>query len=206
MCYFTFVSSIGLGGRTLTAEDKRDRLLDVAETAFCAHGYEGTTMSVLAAEAGVTRPTVYSYFASKDDVFRAVADRVRREFLDLQERVDTSSPERTAREGITAFLAAWVRHRGMLTVIAHQSLADPAVRTLRDEILTRVERRNTKFVERLVAAGLADPALPPADFSRAVTGIVSRAAEVVAENPRQAEAQARHLGDAYLRLAGIEGS
>ncbi|WP_344860264.1 TetR/AcrR family transcriptional regulator [Amycolatopsis ultiminotia] len=198
------MSSIGLGGRTRTAEDKRDRLLDVAEAAFCAHGYEGTTITVLAVEAGVTRPTVYAYFTSKDDVFRAVADRVRREFLDLQERVDTSSPERTAREGVTAFLAAWVRHHGMLTVIAHQALADPAVRTLRREILARVERRNAKFVERLVAAGLADPAVAPADFSRAVTGIVARAAEIVAENPQQASAQAQQIGDAYLRLAGID--
>lgn len=197
------MSSSGLGGRTLSAEDKRDRLLDVAEAAFCAHGYEGTTISVLAAEAGVTRPTVYAYFASKDDVFRAVADRVRHEFLELQERVDTSSPERTAREAVAAYLAAWARHHGMLIVIAHQSLIDPAVRTLRDEILARAERRNTRFVERLMAAGLADPALPPADLSRAVTGIVARAAEIVAEDPRQAATHAQRIGDAYLRLAGI---
>ena len=167
------MSSRGLGGRTLTAEDKRDRLLDVAEVAFCTHGYDGTTISVLAAEAGVTRPTVYTYFASKDDVFRAVAERVRQEFLELQERVDTSSPERTAREALAAYLAAWARHHGLLTVIAHQSLVDPAVRTLRDEILARAERRNTRFVQRLMAAGLADPALPPEDLSRAVTGIVA---------------------------------
>lgn len=192
-----------LGGRTLSALDKRDRLLDVAEAAFCAHGYDGTTISVLAADAGVTRPTVYAYFASKDDVFRAVADRVRREFLELQERVDTSSPERTAREAVAAYLAAWARHHGMLTVIAHQALADPAVRTLRDEILARAERRNTRFVERLTAEGLADPALPPADLSRAVTGIVARAAEIVAEDPLQLATLARRIGDAYLRLAGI---
>ncbi|MBN9099908.1 MAG: TetR/AcrR family transcriptional regulator [Pseudonocardia sp.] len=192
-----------LGGRTLSAEDKRDRLLDVAEAAFCAHGYDGTTIAVLAAEAGVTRPTVYAYFASKDDVFRAVADRVRREFLWLQERADTSSPERTAREAVAGYLAAWARHHGMLTVIAHQALADPGVRTLRDEILARAERRNTRFVERLTAEGLADPALPPADLSRAVTGIVARAAEVVADDPRQLATLARRIGDAYLRLAGI---
>ena len=175
----------------------------MAEATFCAYGYDGTTIGVLATQAGVTRPTVYAYFASKDDIFRAVAERVRREFLDLQERVDTSSPERTAREAITAYLAAWVRHAGMLTVIAHQALTDPAARALRDDIVARVERRNARFVERLVAAGLANPALPPADFSRAVTGIVARTAEVLEQDPQQLSTAARRIGDAYLRLAGI---
>jgi AcrR family transcriptional regulator len=197
------MSSRGLGGRTLAEEDRRERLLDAAEVAFCAHGHERTTIGVLAAEAGVTRPTVYAYFASKDEVFRALADRVRQEFLDLQEHVDTSSPERTVREAMAAYLAAWTRHRGVLTVIAHQALGDPAVRALRDEIVARAERRNTRFLERLVADGRADPALPPHELSTAVTGIVARAAEIAAEHPERLDELARRVGDAYLRLAGI---
>jgi AcrR family transcriptional regulator len=200
--YFTYVSSRGLAGRT--AEDKRDRLLDVAEAAFCAHGYEGTTIAVLAAEAGVTRPTVYAYFASKEEVFRAAADRVRQEFLDLQERADTSSPEATVRQSTAAFLAAWTRHHGLLTVIAHQALSDPAMRALRDEIVVRTERRNARFLDRLVARGLARPALPVADVARAMTGITARAAELAAEDPAQLDLLATRMGDAYLRLAGME--
>jgi AcrR family transcriptional regulator len=201
--YFTKVSSRGLGGRALAEEDRRERLLDAAEASFCAHGYEGTTIGVLAAEAGVTRPTVYAYFASKDDVFRALAERVRQEFLELQEHVDTSSPERTVREAMAAYLAAWARHRGMLTVIGHQALGDPAVRALRDDIVARAERRNTRFLERLVAQGRADPAVPPPELSRAVTGIVARAADVAADEPGRYDQLAAWVGDAYLRLAGI---
>ena len=197
------MSSRGLGGRALAEEDRRERLLDAAEASFCAHGYEGTTIGVLAAEAGVTRPTVYAYFTSKDGVFRALADRVRQEFLGLQEHVDTSSPERTVREAMAAYLAAWTRHRGMLTVIAHQALGDPAVRALRDEIVARAERRNTRFLERLVADGRANPAVPPADLSPVVTGIVTRAAELAADDPERLEELAARVGDAYLRLAGI---
>lgn len=197
------MSSRGLGGRTLAEEDRRERLLDAAEVAFCTHGHERTTIGVLAAEAGVTRPTVYAYFASKEEVFRALADRVRQEFLALQEHVDTSSPERTVREATAAYLAAWTRRRGVLTVIAHQALADPAVRALRDEIVARAERRNTRFLERLVAAGRADPAIPPPALSHAVTGIVARAAELAADDPDRSDELAGWVGDAYLRLAGI---
>lgn len=198
------MSSRGLGGRTSSVEDRQGRLLDAAEAAFCELGYEGATIAALAAEAGVTRPTVYAYFDSRDDVFRALADRVRREFLDLQERVDTSSPSRTARDATAGYLAVWARHHGLLTVIAHQALVDPAVRALRADIVARAERRNTRFVERLATAGLARPALAPADLSRAVTGIVARAAELAAQEPDRFEHYARWVGDAYLRLAGIE--
>lgn len=197
------MSSRGLGGRALAEEDRRERLLDAAEVAFCTHGHEGTTIGVLAAGAGVSRPTVYAHFASKDEVFRALAERVRQEFLDLQEHVDMSSPERTVREAMAAYLAAWTRHRGVLTVIAHQALVDPAVAALRDEIVARAERRNTRFLERLVADGRADPAVPPADLSPAVTGIVARAAEIAATDPGRLEELTVRVGDAYLRLAGI---
>ena len=52
----------GIGGRTLDADDKRDLLLDAAERVFGRLGYARTTMAALAAEARVTRPTVYAYY------------------------------------------------------------------------------------------------------------------------------------------------
>ncbi|WP_170323777.1 TetR/AcrR family transcriptional regulator [Cryptosporangium phraense] len=182
----------------------RERLLDVAEGVFCRLGYARTTIGELASAARVTRPTVYAYFPSKDDVFRALADRVRTEFLALQEGVDTSSPAATARAALTAFLDAYTRHYGVLTVIAHQALADPSMRTLRDEIVARVERRNTRFLERLVVAGVASPVIAPAALSRAVTGLVARSAERLADHPAEAGALADDLVAVYLRLAGID--
>ncbi|EXG79215.1 TetR/AcrR family transcriptional regulator [Cryptosporangium arvum] len=182
---------------------RRDDLLDSAEDVFCRLGYARTTIGELASAAGVTRPTIYAYFPSKDDVFRALADRVRLEFLALQEKADTSSPERTVREALTAFLAAYTRHYGVLTVIAHQALADPAMRSLRDEMFARVERRNARFLERLVAAGLADPAIPGADLARAVTGLTARSAERAFESPSELPTLGEQLVRCYLRLAGI---
>ncbi|MFG1920423.1 TetR/AcrR family transcriptional regulator [Cryptosporangium sp. NPDC048952] len=182
---------------------RRDGLLDSAEDVFCRLGYARTTIAALADAAGVTRPTVYAYFPSKDDVFRALADRVRDEFLLLQERVDTSSPARTVREALDAFLAAYTRHYGVLTVIAHQALADPAMRSLRDDMFARVERRNARFLERLVAAGRASPAIPPADLARAVTGLTARSAERAVDSPGELPVLADQLVTCYLRLAGI---
>jgi AcrR family transcriptional regulator len=47
-------------------------ILDAALTVFAAQGYSGTTMDAVAAEAGVTKPTLYSYFPSKESLFQAM--------------------------------------------------------------------------------------------------------------------------------------
>ena len=193
----------GIGSRALDADDKRALLLDSAEGTFCRLGYARTSIAALAADAGVTRPTVYAYYPSKEDVFRALAERVRAEFLALQERADTSSPVATARSAVELYFDASLRHRGMLTVIAHQALADPAMRDLQDEIHGRANRRHTRFLQRLADAGAIGPAAPPETVSEAITGVTLRFADLAADDPDRAPALRRELVDVYLALAGL---
>lgn len=198
----------GLGGRAVPAEDRRALLLDAAEDVFRRLGYEATTVAALASAAGVTRPTVYAYFDSKDAVFRALVDRVRREFLELQERAPTGSPASMVREIVAGYLRAYTRHRALLTILAHQALADPALRAVHDEVFARAERRNTRFLERLRAEGLAHPAVPPDRISVAVTGLIARFADAAAADPGpdRLDALAGEITDMYLCLAGIAES
>lgn len=56
--------------------DRRGQLLDAAFTAFMATGYAKTSMSDIAREAGVSRPTLYRAFPTKEDIFRSVAERL----------------------------------------------------------------------------------------------------------------------------------
>lgn len=190
----------GIGGRSLQLEDKRELLLDASERAFCRLGYARTTMAALAEEAGVTRPTVYSYFPSKDEVFLALADRVRREFLALQEQAVNDSPLETIKAALYAYLEAFTRHRGMLTVIAHEALTDPAMGELLEDVFSRANRRNTRFVEHLAAEGLISPVVEPAVLSEALTGIVSRFAEQAAARPELRSSLASDLLALYLGM------
>jgi TetR/AcrR family transcriptional regulator, cholesterol catabolism regulator len=52
-----------------------DDLLRTAARLFARHGYEGTSISMLVDELGVTRPTLYSRVASKRALFDAVYER-----------------------------------------------------------------------------------------------------------------------------------
>ncbi|MDH5824723.1 TetR/AcrR family transcriptional regulator [Luteimonas sp. RD2P54] len=52
---------------------KRAAILDAAERMFLQHGYEGVSMDQIAAEAGVSKLTVYSHFGDKDALFAEAA-------------------------------------------------------------------------------------------------------------------------------------
>jgi TetR/AcrR family transcriptional regulator, mexJK operon transcriptional repressor len=52
--------------------EKRAAILDAAKRLFPLHGYEGTSMDAIAAEASVSKLTVYSHFGDKDSLFAEV--------------------------------------------------------------------------------------------------------------------------------------
>jgi AcrR family transcriptional regulator len=52
--------------------DRERRILDAALKVFAEQGYSGTTMDAVAAGAGLSKPTLYQYFDSKDALFQAM--------------------------------------------------------------------------------------------------------------------------------------
>lgn len=62
--------------RTQDGLDTRADLLRVAQRLFGAHGYAGTSMSAITAEAGVTVPVIYQRFGSKAGLYVAAAQDV----------------------------------------------------------------------------------------------------------------------------------
>ncbi|QQE07231.1 TetR/AcrR family transcriptional regulator [Cupriavidus sp. ISTL7] len=61
-------------GRTLAAEDQRERLLDAAVTLFAEHGIAATQVKAIAARAGVTPALVHYYFGDRGRLLDAVAE------------------------------------------------------------------------------------------------------------------------------------
>lgn len=57
-------------------ERTRERILDVALSLFRQHGYEATTMRMIAAAAGVSLGNSYYYFPSKDHLVQAFYERM----------------------------------------------------------------------------------------------------------------------------------
>jgi AcrR family transcriptional regulator len=73
----------GLPRREQNRLTRQRAILDAALTVFAAQGYSGTTMDAVASEAGVTKPTLYSYFPSKEALFQAMLLAKRDLMLDV---------------------------------------------------------------------------------------------------------------------------
>ena len=54
-------------------DPKRERILKAAERLFAAQGYANTTMAQIVAALGVTKPFVYYYFHSKQEIFETLS-------------------------------------------------------------------------------------------------------------------------------------
>ncbi|MEO6967448.1 MAG: TetR/AcrR family transcriptional regulator [Rhodanobacteraceae bacterium] len=87
--------------------EKRTAILEAAKRLFPLHGYEGTSMDTVAAEACVSKLTVYSHFGDKDSLFReALRERCRQM---LPDRVFEDATHASLREGLFAIARAHAR-------------------------------------------------------------------------------------------------
>lgn len=61
---------------------KREAILEVASAVFLEFGFERTSMAEIAARLGGSKATLYGYFASKEELFLAVAMQAAQRHLD----------------------------------------------------------------------------------------------------------------------------
>jgi AcrR family transcriptional regulator len=65
-----------------STDDARERILTAAERCIDRHGIRKTTMDDVACEVGLSRPSVYRYFADRDDLLIELITRHARALLD----------------------------------------------------------------------------------------------------------------------------
>jgi AcrR family transcriptional regulator len=76
-----------------TSENRRNEILEAAETCFSKQGFHQTTIQHVVRESRLSAGCIYSYFASKEDLVRAIGER--RHALDLsllQQAAESDSP------------------------------------------------------------------------------------------------------------------
>src|SRR5436190_1255735 len=66
--------------------DRRSQILDAALVCFAKRGFHQTSMHDISAEAGISVGLIYRYFANKEAVISAMADRHKQEISDVLER------------------------------------------------------------------------------------------------------------------------
>ncbi len=103
----------------------RAHLVDVATQLFAAHGYDGTSIEAVLAEAGVSRGSLYHHFAGKDALFWAVLEGVAARVGKQLEAVERDAPDPVA--ALRAGYLAWIRLAGDPVVQQTVLIDAPAV-------------------------------------------------------------------------------
>jgi len=69
--------------RARRPQERPEEILEAALTVFAEKGYRPATMDAIAREAGITKGTIYLYFASKEDLFVSMVRSKLRALADL---------------------------------------------------------------------------------------------------------------------------
>jgi AcrR family transcriptional regulator len=100
---------------------REQQILDVAEREFAEGGYGGASMDAIAAGAGISKPLVYSYFGSKEGLYRALVGRAGDNFRATVAEVTASGAADVRMwRGILAYFDFVERYRWGWTVLYSQ--------------------------------------------------------------------------------------
>lgn len=91
-------------------EQRRSDILDAAEKVFSKKGYDQATMDDVAAEAELSKGTLYLYFKSKDELYFEISLRAHRELRQMFERA--VSPDRSLIDNILEIGRAFIKFAG----------------------------------------------------------------------------------------------
>lgn len=99
---------------TLTQEVRRQRIIAAAIDCLARVGWHGTTLALIAAEAGISRGLISYHFAGRDDLYEAVLESVVETVFGagstaMQQRIDEAS---TARGKLVAYIEENLRFIG----------------------------------------------------------------------------------------------
>ena len=82
-------------------QQRAQSILDAATKVFLAKGYTKTTMDDIALEAEITKPTIYQYFATKEQLYVSLMAPFIEELGTQVEKIEESLVQGSYREGAT---------------------------------------------------------------------------------------------------------
>jgi len=83
---------VGAGPQRLSAEKRREAVLDAACSYFSRTSYRGATTAEIAREAGISEPILYRHFGSKRDLYLACLEEAWASFRAGSERAIAADP------------------------------------------------------------------------------------------------------------------
>jgi AcrR family transcriptional regulator len=154
------------GGRLLTPRGLRTRakLVDAARQVFEEISFREARLTDITAAAGVAAGTFYTYFDSKEAIFREVADEVLLELSNAARR-DPDNAEGDAVGDIAhasrQYFLACLRNAGVVRSMEQLAVSDEGINKARRNTVRVGVKRVERWIRRLQERGICDQELDP---------------------------------------------
>lgn len=131
----------------------KDNILIIAQNTFRKYGFRKTTMDEIAFAAGKTKSTMYYYFESKEEVFKAVVEK---EVLQLRSEIqDAVNKKHVAKQKLEAYI--FTRMKGFRKLgNFYELLKDEFLSNLEfaEKIRTVYDKNETDFLAQIIQEGI----------------------------------------------------
>jgi TetR/AcrR family transcriptional regulator len=134
----------------LTAEARRQVVLDTACRVFSKSSYRGATTAEIAREAGISEPILYRHFGSKRDLYLACLDVAWRAFRGIAEEAIAADPDSCLGAIGDAYMAKQARIR--MVDLWIQALTEAS----EDRVIAAALRRQVREVHDFLADVIRD--------------------------------------------------
>ncbi|HEX6394383.1 MAG TPA: TetR/AcrR family transcriptional regulator [Acidimicrobiales bacterium] len=165
-----------------TARGQRTKaaLVRAAARVFERDGFLDARIADIASEAGVATGTFYTYFDSKDEIFREVADVLIDELYQQSHVGDVVGSDPAARIAAAnrLYVEAFARHAALYSVVVQVSSFNPEFRQRRQASRLAFVERAARGLRALQRSGDADSKLDPDLTAAMLCGMVENFAEV----------------------------
>ena len=146
------------GGRAPLSERgrrTRERLVVAARQVFEERGFDATRMGDIAAAAGVSHGTVYTWFPTKEDALHAAVDSVTEEMYSVLSTPEVTDPIERIALANARYLEVHRETARLLEVVAQAAVNDASFRAVLTGLRHAHVERVAKTIQRLQAEGLA---------------------------------------------------
>lgn len=184
------------GSKRLPRAVREQQMLDAAVQMFSMNGYHETSMDSIAAAAQISKPMLYLYYGSKEELFGACLDRELRRFVEtVRTDIDFQQPPKDMlRNTIRAFLRYIDANRASWIVMYTQATSSQAfAHTVREG-----RERIIELVGRLLRAGTRKPE-PGLDFELMAVALVG-AGEAIASRVSTGDTDVDEAGELMIDL------
>lgn len=168
----------GLDAATERGRRTRSALVEAARDIFERHGYLDARIADIANRAGVAYGTFYTYFTSKEEIFRAVIEEVQIEQLGMGSDADLAEgpydPFSRIEAANRTYFENYRRNARIVAVLEQLCTFSDDWRHIRLDLRRPFVVRASRAISRWQKEGWADPELDPWYAASALCNMVDR--------------------------------